>query len=136
MSNKDAHWGATKNHMIVTLVLWFFFSIVIFMFGSELNTMSFLGYPLAYYMTAQGSLRAFVIIFFCEIILLSYLSWCTTLRLHYLIFEYFVLIFIEKSFSFLLPYLFFCFKSVTNSLILCSSAFLQISKTPFSSTTM
>ena len=50
--------------MIVTLVLWFFFSIVIFMFGSELNTMSFLGYPLAYYMTAQGSLLAFVIIFF------------------------------------------------------------------------
>jgi len=37
------------------------------MFGSELNTMSFLGYPLAYYMTAQGSLLAFVIILF----------WCT-----------------------------------------------------------
>ena len=67
MSNKDAYWAKTKSHMIVTLVLWFFFSIVIFMFGSELNTMSFLGYPLAYYMTAQGSLLAFVIILF----------WCT-----------------------------------------------------------
>ncbi len=55
MSNKDAYWNKTKNHMIVTLVLWAFFSLVIFMFGSELNTMSFLGYPLAYYMTAQGS---------------------------------------------------------------------------------
>jgi putative solute:sodium symporter small subunit len=64
MSNKDAYWGATKNHMIITLVLWFFFSQVIFMFGSELNTMSFLGYPLAYYMTAQGSLLAFVIMLF------------------------------------------------------------------------
>ena len=63
MSNKDAYWNKTKNHMIVTLVLWAFFSLVIFMFGSELNTMSFLGYPLAYYMTAQGSL-AFVIILF------------------------------------------------------------------------
>ena len=31
---------------------------------SELNTMSFLGYPLAYYMTAQGSLLAFVIMLF------------------------------------------------------------------------
>ena len=67
MSNKDAYWIKTKNHMIVTLVLWFFFSIVIFMFGAELNTMSFLGYPLAYYMTAQGSLLAFVIMLF----------WCT-----------------------------------------------------------
>ena len=64
MSNKDAYWAKTKNHMIVTLVLWAFFSLVIFMFGTELNTMSFLGYPLAYYMTAQGSLLAFVILIF------------------------------------------------------------------------
>ena len=64
MSNKDAYWNKTKNHMIVTLVIWAFFSLVIFMFGSELNTMSFLGYPLAYYMTAQGSLLAFVIMLF------------------------------------------------------------------------
>ena len=64
MSNKDAYWVATKKHMFITLALWFFFSLVIFMFGSELNTMSFLGYPLAYYMTAQGSLLAFVIMLF------------------------------------------------------------------------
>ena len=64
MSNKDAYWAKTKNHMIVTLVIWAFFSLVIFMFGSELNTMSFLGYPLAYYMTAQGSLLAFVLLIF------------------------------------------------------------------------
>ena len=64
MSNKDAYWNKTKNHMIVTLVIWAFFSLVIFMFGSELNTMSFLGYPLAYYMTAQGSLLAFVVMLF------------------------------------------------------------------------
>ena len=67
MSNKDAYWAKTKSHMIVTLVLWFFFSLVIFMFGSEMNTMSVLGYPLAYYMTAQGSLLAFVVMLF----------WCT-----------------------------------------------------------
>ena len=64
MSNKDAHWEATRSHMFITLALWFFFSIVIFMFGTELNNMSFLGYPLAYYMTAQGSLLAFVIMLF------------------------------------------------------------------------
>ena len=64
MSNKEAYWNKTRNHMVITLVLWFFFSMVIFMFGSELNNMSFLGYPLAYYMTAQGSLLAFVIMLF------------------------------------------------------------------------
>ena len=35
-----------------------------FPFGYEINSMSFLGYPLAYYMTAQGSLLAFVLIIF------------------------------------------------------------------------
>ena len=64
MSNKEKHWEKSKNHMIVTLVIWFFFSTVIFMFGAEINSMSFLGYPLAYYMTAQGSLLAFVVLIF------------------------------------------------------------------------
>ena len=64
MSNKEKHWEKTKSHMIITLVIWFFFSTVIFMFGAEINSMSFLGYPLAYYMTAQGSLLAFVIMLF------------------------------------------------------------------------
>ena len=64
MSNKEKHWEKSKNHMIVTLVIWFFFSTVIFMFGAEINSMSFLGYALAYYMTAQGSLLAFVVLIF------------------------------------------------------------------------
>ena len=64
MSNKEKHWEKSKNHMIVTLVIWFFFSTVIFMFGAEINSMTFLGYPLAYYMTAQGSLLAFVVMLF------------------------------------------------------------------------
>jgi putative solute:sodium symporter small subunit len=34
------------------------------MFGESLNSASFLGYPLAYYMTAQGSLLAFIILIF------------------------------------------------------------------------
>ena len=64
MSNKEKHWEKSKNHMIVTLAIWFFFSTVIFMFGAEINSASFLGYPLAYYMTAQGSLLAFVLLIF------------------------------------------------------------------------
>ena len=62
--NTNTYWGKTRNHMIITLLIWFFFSLVIFMFGSDLNSMTFLGYPLAYYMTAQGSLLAFVILLF------------------------------------------------------------------------
>ena len=64
MSNREKHWKKTKGQMIVTLALWFFFGYVIFMFGENINSLSFLGYPLAYYMCAQGSLLAFVVILF------------------------------------------------------------------------
>lgn len=61
---QEAHWAATKHLMIITMIIWFFFSIVVFAFGPEINKIKFLGYPLAYYMTAQGSLLAFVILIF------------------------------------------------------------------------
>ena len=64
MSNKERHWGKTKNLMIITLIIWFIFSIVIFMFGEGMNEGSFLGYPLAYYMSAQGSIVIFVVLIF------------------------------------------------------------------------
>ena len=64
MSNKEKHWEKTKGLMILTLAIWFFFGYVVFMFGSSLNTASFLGYPLAYYMCAQVSIVAFVILIF------------------------------------------------------------------------
>jgi putative solute:sodium symporter small subunit len=64
MSNKEKVGAKTRGHMVLTLALWAFFSMVVFLFGSEINSMSFLGYPLGYYMTAQGSLLAFVLIIF------------------------------------------------------------------------
>tara|TARA_B100001123_G_scaffold332162_1_gene374697 strand:- start:212 stop:472 length:261 start_codon:yes stop_codon:yes gene_type:complete len=64
MSNKVKHWEKTKGLMILTLIIWFIFGYLIFMFGSSLNSASFLGYPLAYYMCAQGSIVAFVILIF------------------------------------------------------------------------
>ena len=64
MSNKEKHWEKTKGLMILTLVIWFIFGYLIFMFGSSLNEGSFLGYPLAYYMCAQGSIIAFVVLIF------------------------------------------------------------------------
>ena len=64
MSNKEKHWEKTKGLMMLTLAIWFIFSIVIFMFGESLNNGSFLGYPLAYYMCAQGSIIIFVVLIF------------------------------------------------------------------------
>ena len=64
MSNKERHWEKTKGLMMLTLSIWFIVSIVIFMFGESLNNGSFLGYPLAYYMCAQGSIVIFVVLIF------------------------------------------------------------------------
>lgn len=57
---QEAHWQATKRLMIITLMIWFFFSTIVFMFAADLNNASFLGYKLGYYMTAQGSMLAFI----------------------------------------------------------------------------
>jgi len=61
---QEAHWEATKSLMIITMLLWFFFGTVVFAFGEQINHIKVLGYPLAYYMTAQGSLVAFVVMIF------------------------------------------------------------------------
>ncbi len=64
MSHDGAYWAKTKNLMITTLVIWFFFSFVIHMFVRSLNEIVFLGFPLGFYMAAQGSLIIFVILIF------------------------------------------------------------------------
>jgi putative solute:sodium symporter small subunit len=44
--------------------LWVFFGFVIHMFSNALNKIVILGFPLGFYMAAQGSLIVFVIMLF------------------------------------------------------------------------
>jgi putative solute:sodium symporter small subunit len=46
------------------LFLWFVFSFGVHFFVNDLNTIQFLGFPLGFYMAAQGSLIAFVLMLF------------------------------------------------------------------------
>ena len=50
--------------MWTMMVLWLIFSFVIHFFVNSLNSISILGFPLGFYMAAQGSLLAFVIMLF------------------------------------------------------------------------
>jgi len=59
--NKAAHWSKTRNLMIIHLSIWFVFAYLVHWFAHDLNSVKFLGFPLGYYMAAQGSLFAFVI---------------------------------------------------------------------------
>lgn len=55
------HWNRTRRLMTIHMVIWFFFAFVVHWFASSLNSISFLGWPLGFYMAAQGSLIAFVV---------------------------------------------------------------------------
>lgn len=56
-----AYWSKTRALMFAILGAWFFFSFVIHFFAPSLNNIKIIGFPLGYYMAAQGSLIAFVL---------------------------------------------------------------------------
>ncbi len=63
-TNVEAHWRKTSSLMWLTVGLWAFFSFFIHMFAPALNGIRILGFPLGFYMAAQGSLIAFVVMLF------------------------------------------------------------------------
>jgi putative solute:sodium symporter small subunit len=60
----QSYWGKTSKLMWTILALWFFFSFVVHFFAVSLNEIRVLGFPLGFYMAAQGSLIAFVVLCF------------------------------------------------------------------------
>ena len=63
-SRREEHWQRTKKLMITTLSIWFVFSFVVHWFADSLNNISFMQFPLGFYMAAQGSLFVFVVLIF------------------------------------------------------------------------
>ena len=63
-SKLEEHWKQSSKLLYMVLVIWFFFAYFIHLFVGALNEISFLGFPLGYYMAAQGSLFSFVLLIF------------------------------------------------------------------------
>jgi putative solute:sodium symporter small subunit len=61
---EDRYWRRTSTLMWTMFAIWVFFSFVIHFFVYQLNEIQFLGFPLGFYMAAQGSLIAFVAMLF------------------------------------------------------------------------
>ena len=59
-----AHWARTRRLMWTCLILWAIFSFIIHFFVSALNSITFIGFPLGFYMAGQGSLIVFVVLIF------------------------------------------------------------------------
>ncbi len=63
-SQRQEYWSRTSRLMWIIMALWFFFSFVVHLFAVQLNNIQVLGFPLGFYMAAQGSLIAFVVLCF------------------------------------------------------------------------
>ena len=65
MQLTEKHHEYWRKNLVITAILLFIWFVVTFVeawFARELNTMSFLGFPLGFYMSAQGSLAIYVIL--------------------------------------------------------------------------
>jgi putative solute:sodium symporter small subunit len=58
--NVKAHWAETTRLTYIMIGIWAFFSFFIHMFSPALNGIKIMGFPLGFYMAAQGSLIIFV----------------------------------------------------------------------------
>jgi putative solute:sodium symporter small subunit len=58
------YWRRTSRLMWIIMALWFIFSFGIHFFAIPLNSIVIFGFPLGWYMAAQGSLIAFVVLCF------------------------------------------------------------------------
>ena len=56
----NEYWRKNLRLTAALLLVWFIVTFVEAWFARELNSMSFLGFPLGFYMSAQGSLIIYV----------------------------------------------------------------------------
>ena len=59
-----AYWRKTRRLTFGLLAVWVVVTFVLSGFAAELNSVEFLGFPLGFYMAAQGSLIVFVVMLF------------------------------------------------------------------------
>jgi putative solute:sodium symporter small subunit len=58
--NIEAHWSETTRLTMIMLGIWAFFSFFVHFLAPGLNKIHILGFPLGFYIAAQGSLIVFV----------------------------------------------------------------------------
>ncbi|WP_146907493.1 DUF4212 domain-containing protein [Arenimonas daejeonensis] len=59
---RQEYWRRTLRITAILLAIWFLVTYVVIWFAVPLNQFTFLGFPLAFYMGAQGSLAIYVVL--------------------------------------------------------------------------
>jgi putative solute:sodium symporter small subunit len=63
-AKRVAYWKKTSRLMWIIMGWWVFFSFIIPAFAVQLNSIVIAGFPLGFYMAAQGSLISYVVLCF------------------------------------------------------------------------
>ena len=58
------YWRKNMRTTAILLAIWFVVTYVVSFYARELNAVTFFGFPLGFYMGAQGSLIIYVVIIF------------------------------------------------------------------------
>jgi putative solute:sodium symporter small subunit len=61
---REAYWRKNLRLTAVLLAIWFVITFVVGWYARELNQIRFLGFPIGFYMGAQGSLIIYVVMIF------------------------------------------------------------------------
>lgn len=61
---RELYWKKTLIVTAILLAIWFVVTYVVAYFAVPLNEFTFLGFPFAFYMGAQGSLIVYVVLIF------------------------------------------------------------------------
>lgn len=57
-----SHWAKTRRLTSWLLAIWFVMTLAVIFFARELAQYSFLGWPISFYMAAQGSVLIYVLL--------------------------------------------------------------------------
>lgn len=61
-ARRAIHWSKTRRLTFGVLVIWFIFALLLPWFARDLDSMTFIGFNLGYYIIVQGALIVFVLL--------------------------------------------------------------------------
>lgn len=73
-AKQRAYWRRNVLLTLVLLFLWFAVTFVVSFFARELNTLTVMGFPVGFYMGAQGTLIVYVVIIFAYARIMNHLD--------------------------------------------------------------
>ncbi|MGL5632153.1 MAG: DUF4212 domain-containing protein [Azovibrio sp.] len=73
-NSRRLYWARTRQWTLLLLLVWFVFTFVTSYFADTLNQIVIFGFPLGFYMAAQGNLLIYALIVGAYVVVMQYLE--------------------------------------------------------------